>query len=88
MFGNSMSQVENYRLFVVYHLQNLKSLDGNIIEIDEESAAKESLGGRLDTITIETSNFEYSFSRASCCILLNLCNNVLSLLTFVFIQTF
>jgi len=62
MFGNSMSQVENYRLFVVYHLQNLKSLDGNIIEIDEESAAKESLGGRLsDDFVIEklnTSNFE------------------------------
>jgi len=62
MFGNSMSQVENYRLFVVYHLQNLKSLDGNIIEIDEESAAKESLGGRLsDNFVIEklnTSSFE------------------------------
>uniref|UniRef100_H2Z1T9 Uncharacterized protein n=1 Tax=Ciona savignyi TaxID=51511 RepID=H2Z1T9_CIOSA len=47
LYGNPVVQSDNYRLFVVYHLQNLKALDGNAIENSEEGSAKDAFGGRL-----------------------------------------
>ncbi|XP_005098353.1 leucine-rich repeat-containing protein 9 [Aplysia californica] len=48
MYGNPMvSQVENYRLFVIYHLRSLKALDGTAIEAHEGNMAKDTFGGRL-----------------------------------------
>jgi len=32
LFGNPVaSEIDNYRLFVIYHLKNLKALDGTAI---------------------------------------------------------
>ncbi|GFN97682.1 leucine-rich repeat-containing protein 9 [Plakobranchus ocellatus] len=48
MFGNPMvSEVENYRMFVIYHLRSLKALDGSAIEAQEGNMAKDMFGGRL-----------------------------------------
>ncbi|XP_039271513.2 leucine-rich repeat-containing protein 9-like [Styela clava] len=49
VYGNPVVQSDNYRLFVIYHLPNLKALDGSAIETTEESAAKDAFGGRLTT---------------------------------------
>ncbi|KAM5273608.1 leucine-rich repeat-containing protein 9 [Ctenodactylus gundi] len=38
---------ENYRLFVIYHLPELKALDGISIEPPESESAKDVFGGRL-----------------------------------------
>ena len=38
--------MDNYRLFVVYHIQNLKALDGSVIEGMEETSARDAFGGR------------------------------------------
>uniref|UniRef100_A0A8C2UVI8 Leucine rich repeat containing 9 n=1 Tax=Chinchilla lanigera TaxID=34839 RepID=A0A8C2UVI8_CHILA len=38
---------ENYRLFVIYHLPELKALDGISIETPETECAKDLFGGRL-----------------------------------------
>ncbi|XP_021103662.1 leucine-rich repeat-containing protein 9 isoform X2 [Heterocephalus glaber] len=38
---------ENYRLFVIYHLPELKALDGISIETPETETAKDLFGGRL-----------------------------------------
>jgi Leucine-rich repeat (LRR) protein len=46
--GNPLSSIiENYRLFVIYHLRPLKALDGLAIEPSELQLAKETFGGRL-----------------------------------------
>ncbi|KAK0052192.1 leucine-rich repeat-containing protein 9 [Biomphalaria pfeifferi] len=48
MYGNPMvTSVENYRLFVIYHLRSLKALDGSAIEVQEGTLAKDTFGGRL-----------------------------------------
>ncbi|CAL1540956.1 unnamed protein product [Lymnaea stagnalis] len=48
MYGNPMvTAVENYRLFIIYHLRALKALDGSAIEVQEGSTAKDMFGGRL-----------------------------------------
>ncbi|XP_038075835.1 leucine-rich repeat-containing protein 9-like [Patiria miniata] len=47
LFGNPVASVENYRLFVVYHLKNLKALDGSAVESSEGGTAKDKFGGRL-----------------------------------------
>ncbi|KAH9489094.1 Leucine-rich repeat-containing protein 9 [Bulinus truncatus] len=48
MYGNPMvTSVENYRLFVIYHLRSLKALDGSPIEGQEGTLAKDTFGGRL-----------------------------------------
>ncbi len=45
--GNPISKNAKYRLFIIYHLKNLKSLDGNSIELSESNEAKEHFGGKL-----------------------------------------
>ncbi|EDV23284.1 uncharacterized protein TRIADDRAFT_10167, partial [Trichoplax adhaerens] len=45
--GNSLEESDNYRTFVIYHLRNLKALDGKNIDVSEQTAAKEIFGGRL-----------------------------------------
>ncbi|KAK7487003.1 hypothetical protein BaRGS_00021673, partial [Batillaria attramentaria] len=48
MYGNPVTtEVDNYRLFVVYHLKALKALDGSAIEAQEGNLAKDTFGGRL-----------------------------------------
>ncbi|XP_021359487.1 leucine-rich repeat-containing protein 9-like isoform X3 [Mizuhopecten yessoensis] len=56
LFGNPVAtEIDNYRLFVIYHLKNLKALDGVAIimkrvgqlEATEGSMAKDTFGGRL-----------------------------------------
>lgn len=47
--GNPIIRSDTYRLFVIYHLQNLKALDGSGVESTEESSAKDAFGGRLST---------------------------------------
>ncbi|XP_053406324.1 leucine-rich repeat-containing protein 9-like isoform X5 [Mercenaria mercenaria] len=48
MFGNPVaSDSDNYRLFVIYHLNRLKALDGSAIEAAEGNSAKDMFGGRL-----------------------------------------
>ncbi|XP_013396331.1 leucine-rich repeat-containing protein 9 [Lingula anatina] len=48
MYGNPVvSETDNYRLFVIYHLKPLKALDGLAIEASEASQAKDLYGGRL-----------------------------------------
>ncbi|XP_059173305.1 leucine-rich repeat-containing protein 9-like isoform X2 [Physella acuta] len=48
MYGNPMvTAVENYRLFVIYHLRSLKALDGSAIEMQDCTMAKDLFGGRL-----------------------------------------
>ena len=46
LFGNPLAQTENSRLFVIYHLHNLKALDGSAVETLEETSAKDAFGGR------------------------------------------
>lgn len=47
MCSNPMSLDPKYRLFVIYHLKNLKSLDGSLIETSEMTESKDSFGGKL-----------------------------------------
>ena len=47
LWCNPMCHDAKYRLFVIYHLKNLKSLDGFSIEANEGSDAREYFGGKL-----------------------------------------
>ncbi|KAJ8308256.1 hypothetical protein KUTeg_013130 [Tegillarca granosa] len=48
LFGNPVCfDTDNYRLFIIYHLKNLKALDGSAIEASEGNMAKDTFGGRL-----------------------------------------
>uniref|UniRef100_A0A8C6QC30 Leucine rich repeat containing 9 n=1 Tax=Nannospalax galili TaxID=1026970 RepID=A0A8C6QC30_NANGA len=48
MYGNTVIwNQENYRLFVIFHLPELKALDGISIEPPETESAKDLFGGRL-----------------------------------------
>nr|XP_022332451.1 leucine-rich repeat-containing protein 9-like isoform X3 [Crassostrea virginica] len=48
LFGNPVAtETDNYRLFIIYHLKNLKALDGSAIEAMEGNLAKDTFGGRL-----------------------------------------
>ncbi|XP_025856373.1 leucine-rich repeat-containing protein 9 isoform X5 [Vulpes vulpes] len=48
MYGNIIVwNQENYRLFVIFHLPELKALDGISIEAPETECAKDLFGGRL-----------------------------------------
>lgn len=48
LMGNPIVKlVDNYRLFIVYHLKNLRALDGKAVEIIEANAAKDEFGGKL-----------------------------------------
>lgn len=48
LYGNPVvHEMENYRLFIIYHLKTLKALDGLAIEATEGGVAKDTFGGRL-----------------------------------------
>ncbi|CAG2238484.1 Leucine-rich repeat-containing protein 9 [Mytilus edulis] len=48
LYGNPVvHEMDNYRLFIIYHLKTLKALDGLAIEATEGSIAKDTFGGRL-----------------------------------------
>lgn len=48
LYGNPVvHDMDNYRLFIIYHLKTLKALDGLAIEATEGSIAKDTFGGRL-----------------------------------------
>ncbi|XP_025105112.1 leucine-rich repeat-containing protein 9-like isoform X2 [Pomacea canaliculata] len=48
MYGNPVSrEMENCRLFIIFHLRMLKALDGDAIEAHEGIASREAFGGRL-----------------------------------------
>uniref|UniRef100_S4RKE8 Leucine rich repeat containing 9 n=1 Tax=Petromyzon marinus TaxID=7757 RepID=S4RKE8_PETMA len=48
LHGNPLaSTMEQYRLFVIFHLPALKALDGNAVEVAECDSARDTFGGRL-----------------------------------------
>ncbi|KAG7511180.1 leucine-rich repeat-containing 9 isoform X1 [Solea senegalensis] len=48
LYGNPLvEKLENYRIYVVFHLPSLKALDGIAVEITECESAKDMFGGRL-----------------------------------------
>ncbi|XP_041669217.1 leucine-rich repeat-containing protein 9 [Cheilinus undulatus] len=50
LYGNPLlERLENYRIYVVFHLPSLKALDGIAVEVTEWENAKDMFGGRLTT---------------------------------------
>ncbi|XP_068436972.1 leucine-rich repeat-containing protein 9 isoform X2 [Clinocottus analis] len=48
LYGNPLvEELENYRIYVVFHLPSLKALDGIAVEVTECESAKDMFGGRL-----------------------------------------
>ncbi|KAF3844873.1 hypothetical protein F7725_008036 [Dissostichus mawsoni] len=48
LYGNPLlEKLENYRIYVVFHLPSLKALDGVAVEVTECESAKDMFGGRL-----------------------------------------
>ncbi|XP_026195346.1 leucine-rich repeat-containing protein 9 isoform X2 [Anabas testudineus] len=48
LYGNPLlHMLENYRIYVVFHLPSLKALDGIAVEVTECESAKDMFGGRL-----------------------------------------
>ncbi|XP_029349892.1 leucine-rich repeat-containing protein 9 [Echeneis naucrates] len=48
LYGNPLKErLENYRIYVVFHLPSLKALDGVAVEVTECESAKDMFGGRL-----------------------------------------
>uniref|UniRef100_A0A3P8UK33 Leucine rich repeat containing 9 n=1 Tax=Cynoglossus semilaevis TaxID=244447 RepID=A0A3P8UK33_CYNSE len=48
LYGNPLvEKLENYRIYVVFHLPSLKALDGIAVEANECESAKDMFGGRL-----------------------------------------
>ncbi|XP_034531605.1 leucine-rich repeat-containing protein 9 isoform X2 [Notolabrus celidotus] len=48
LYGNPLlERLENYRIYVVFHLPSLKALDGIAVEVTECKNAKDMFGGRL-----------------------------------------
>ncbi|XP_077946052.1 leucine-rich repeat-containing protein 9 isoform X1 [Gasterosteus aculeatus] len=48
LYGNPLAEkLENYRIYVVFHLPSLKALDGIAVEVTECESAKDMFGGRL-----------------------------------------
>uniref|UniRef100_A0A8C4GVW8 Leucine rich repeat containing 9 n=1 Tax=Dicentrarchus labrax TaxID=13489 RepID=A0A8C4GVW8_DICLA len=48
LYGNPLlEKLENYRIYVVFHLPSLKALDGIAVEVTECESAKDMFGGRL-----------------------------------------
>ncbi|KAI3367720.1 hypothetical protein L3Q82_026558, partial [Scortum barcoo] len=48
LYGNPLlEKLENYRIYVVFHLPSLKALDGTAVEVTECESAKDMFGGRL-----------------------------------------
>ena len=58
---NPMCTDQKYRLFVIYHLKNLKSLDGSSIEQTELIEAKDLFGGKLTCDFIAEKFFHSKF---------------------------
>ncbi|KAM6912256.1 leucine-rich repeat-containing protein 9 [Xenentodon cancila] len=51
--GNPLvEKLENYRIYVVFHLPSLKVLDGIVVEVSECESAKNMFRGRLTTDTL------------------------------------
>ncbi|TRY55271.1 hypothetical protein DNTS_015750, partial [Danionella cerebrum] len=49
LYGNPLvNKLENYRIYMVFHLPSLKALDGIAVEIHESETAKDIFGGRLN----------------------------------------
>ncbi|XP_034051302.1 leucine-rich repeat-containing protein 9 isoform X2 [Thalassophryne amazonica] len=48
LYGNPLEKVENYRMYVVFHLPSLKALDGLAVEVTECENAKDIFVGRLN----------------------------------------
>ncbi|XP_062296863.1 leucine-rich repeat-containing protein 9 [Scomber scombrus] len=48
LYGNPLlERLENYRIYVVFHMPSLKALDGVAVEVTECESAKDMFGGRL-----------------------------------------
>ncbi|KAM7375862.1 hypothetical protein PAMP_005628 [Pampus punctatissimus] len=48
LYGNPLvEKLENYRIYVVFHLPSIKALDGVAVEVTECESAKDMFGGRL-----------------------------------------
>ncbi|XP_044023700.1 leucine-rich repeat-containing protein 9 isoform X2 [Siniperca chuatsi] len=48
LYGNPLlEKLENYRIYVVFHIPSLKALDGTAVEVTECESAKDMFGGRL-----------------------------------------
>nr|XP_046268045.1 leucine-rich repeat-containing protein 9 isoform X2 [Scatophagus argus] len=63
LYGNPLlEQLENYRIYVVYHLPSLKALDGIAVEVTECESAKDMYGGRLtpDMVAEKTGHSNYT----------------------------
>ncbi|KAM9708384.1 leucine-rich repeat-containing protein 9 [Menidia menidia] len=53
LYGNPLVQkLENYRIYVVFHLPSLRALDGVAVEVSECESAKSMFRGRLTTDTV------------------------------------
>ncbi|ESO85654.1 hypothetical protein LOTGIDRAFT_155146 [Lottia gigantea] len=62
-YGNPIAnEVDNYRLFIIYHLKTLRALDGRAIEASEGNIAKEMFGGRLTSDFIAEKLFHSNFA--------------------------
>ncbi|XP_073775247.1 leucine-rich repeat-containing protein 9 isoform X2 [Danio rerio] len=49
LYGNPLvNKLENYRIYMVFHLPSLKALDGAAVEMSESETAKDVFGGRLN----------------------------------------
>ncbi|XP_040925180.1 leucine-rich repeat-containing protein 9 isoform X2 [Betta splendens] len=49
LYGNPLlEKLENYRIYVVFHVPSLKALDGIAVEMNESESAKDIFGGRLN----------------------------------------
>ncbi|CAB1335268.1 unnamed protein product [Coregonus sp. 'balchen'] len=63
LYGNPLvEKVENYRIYVVFHLPSLKALDGVAVEMTECENAKDVFGGRLtpDMVAEKLGHSNYS----------------------------
>ncbi|XP_039994007.1 leucine-rich repeat-containing protein 9 isoform X3 [Xiphias gladius] len=63
LYGNPLvEKLENYRIYVVFHLPSLKALDGITVEVTECESAKDMFGGRLtpDMVTEKLGHSNYT----------------------------
>ncbi|XP_019132652.2 leucine-rich repeat-containing protein 9 isoform X2 [Larimichthys crocea] len=81
LYGNPLlEKLENYRIYVVFHLPSLKALDGIAVEVTECESAKDMFGGRLtpDMVAEKLGHSNYTdityLTLQSCCIrMVDLC---------------
>ncbi|KAM9341102.1 leucine-rich repeat-containing protein 9 [Symphorus nematophorus] len=63
LYGNPLlEKLDNYRIYVVFHLPSLKALDGIAVEVTECENAKDVFGGRLtsDMVTEKLGHSNYT----------------------------